>query len=244
MKKLAFVLAAGLAFAAEPDGLVLPPGFHATIVSEGLGPIRHLAVRPNGDLYISTPVDKQNKGAGIIALHLDGSHKADRVEHFGTVAGGTGIRFYKDALYAASGTAVYRFTFGGNAELLPKKDPDIIVDGIRDVHPGFARANVALAFDDKGNLYVALEAAGNLCTDPNLAQGAPAVGLKPCPDLVDRAGVWRFSANKIGQNFPPMASCGPRVSAISARSTGRPPTDIFMESCMAGITPIGCSRIW
>jgi glucose/arabinose dehydrogenase len=202
MQKLAFVLAAGLAFAAEPDGLVLPPGFHATIVSEGLGPIRHLAVRPNGDLYISTPVDKQNKGGGIIALHLDASHKADRVEHFGTVAGGTGIRFYKDALYAASGAAVYRFAFGGNGELLPKQDPDIIVDGIRDVHPGFARANVALAFDDKGNLYVALEAAGNLCTDPNVAQGAPAVGLKPCPDLVDRAGVWRFSANKIGQKFP------------------------------------------
>ena len=48
MKKL--VLAAGLAFAAEPDGLVLPPGFHASVVSGGLGPTRHLAVRPNGDL--------------------------------------------------------------------------------------------------------------------------------------------------------------------------------------------------
>src|SRR5258708_4114267 len=106
MKKFALVLAAGLAFAAEPDGLVLPRGFHASIGSEGLGPIRHLAVRPNGDLYISTPVDRQNKGAGIIALHMDVNHKADRVEHFGSVAGGTGLRFYKGALYAASGTGV------------------------------------------------------------------------------------------------------------------------------------------
>src|SRR5262249_6054867 len=63
-------------------------------------------------------------------------------------------------------------------------------------------ANVALAFDDKGNLYVALEASDNLCLDKNVPQGAPAKGLKPCPDLAQRAGVWRFNANKSGQKFP------------------------------------------
>jgi glucose/arabinose dehydrogenase len=202
MKKIVFALVAGLAFGAEPDGLVLPQGFHATVVSEALGPIRHLAVRPNGDLYVSTAVDRQNKGAGIMAIHMDANHKAGQVEHFGAVAGGTGIRFYKDALYAASATAVYRFTFDSKDSLLPRKDPDIILDGMPADHPGFARANVALAFDDKGNLYVALEANANLCTDPNVAQNAPAVGLKPCPDLTQRAGVWRFSAGKIGQKFP------------------------------------------
>jgi len=202
MKKLLFVLAAGFAFAGEPDGLILPSGFHANVVSEGLGPIRHLAVRPNGDLYISTPVDRQNKGDGIIAVHLDANHTADHVEHFGGVTGGTGIRFYKGSLYAASATAVYRFTFADNGALLPRKDPDIIVDGMPAEHPGFARANVALAFDDKDHLYVALEASANLCTDPKVEQGAPPVGLKPCPDLGRRAGVWRFNANKTGQRFP------------------------------------------
>ena len=202
MRKLVLLLTAGLAFAAEPDGLVLPSGFHASIVSEGLGPIRHLAVRPNGDIYLSTAVDKQNKGDGIIALRLDANHKADRVEHFGNVAGGTGIRFHKGALYAASATGVYRFTFHDDRALIPGSDPEIIVEGMPAAHPGFARANVALAFDDNENLYVALEASANLCTDPNLPQGAPAVGLKPCPDLAQRAGVWRFSSNKIGQKFP------------------------------------------
>jgi glucose/arabinose dehydrogenase len=202
MKTLVFLLAAGLAFAAEPDGLVLPAGFHAGIISEGLGRIRHLAVRSNGDLYISTAVDKQNKGDGIIAVHMDANHKADRVEHFGAVAGGTGIRFYKGALYAASATSIYRFTFDGDSSLLPGKDPEVIVEGMPAEHPGFARANVALAFDPKGNLYVALEASANLCTDNNQAQGAPARGLKPCPDLARRAGVWRFNASKIGQKFP------------------------------------------
>src|SRR5689334_11668154 len=87
------VLAAWAAGAAdEPDGLRLPAGFHARVVAEALGPIRHLAVRSNGDIYVSTLKDAQGKGGGIIALHLDTGYKADQVEHFGT-ADGTGIRF-------------------------------------------------------------------------------------------------------------------------------------------------------
>src|SRR4051794_24145382 len=100
----------------EPDGLRLPPGFHATVVAEGVGAIRHLAVRANGDIYISTPRDQQGngKGAGIIALHLDSSHKVDQTRPFGVVDGGTGIRFYNGALYASSPSTIYRFTFSGN----------------------------------------------------------------------------------------------------------------------------------
>ena len=197
-----FVAAAGFGLAEQPDGLSLPPGFHANVVTEGLGPVRHLAVRENGDIYVSTPVDRQNKGAGIIALHLDANHKAVQVEHFGSVDGGTAIRFYKGALYAASPSAVYRFTFNGTSELVPAKAPEVIVDGMPEAHPGFNRANVALAFDGKGSLFVALEASANLCTEPNTPAGAPPVGLKPCPDLGTRAGVWRFSAVKAGQKFP------------------------------------------
>lgn len=52
---LVFVLALGLAHAEEPDGLTLPSGFHASVVAEGLGQVRHLAVRENGDIYLSTP---------------------------------------------------------------------------------------------------------------------------------------------------------------------------------------------
>ncbi|HLG97008.1 MAG TPA: PQQ-dependent sugar dehydrogenase [Bryobacteraceae bacterium] len=199
---LLFVSAITLALAEEPDGLILPPGFHASVVAEDLGAVRHLTVRENGDIYVSTAVDKQNSGSGIIALHLDPSHHSAQVEHFGSVAGGTGIRFYKGALYAASASAIYRFRFSGSDALVPGKDPDIIVDGLPAAHPGFNRANIALAFDAKGNMFVALEASANLCTAPDTPEGAPPVGLKPCPDLGTRAGVWRFSANKIGQKFP------------------------------------------
>lgn len=197
-----YALTAGLVLGAEPDGLILQPNFHASVVAEGLGPIRHLTVRVNGDIYVSTPVDKQNSGSGIVALHLDSNHKAVQIEHFGTVAGGTAIRFYKGALYAASPSAIYRFTFGKRGDLLPGNDPEIVVEGMPAEHPGFNRANVALAFDGKGGLFVALEASANLCSAPNSPEGTPPAGLKPCPDLATRAGVWRFQTDKIGQKFP------------------------------------------
>jgi glucose/arabinose dehydrogenase len=188
----------------EPDGLRLLPGFHATVVAEGLGAIRHLAIRGNGgngDIYISTLKDQQGNGGGIIALHLDSAHKADQVQRFGSVDGGTGIRFYNGALYAASSSGVYRFTFTGDA-LIPGKEPDLIISGMPATHPGFNRTNRPIAFDGKGNLFVALDASANLCVEPNTPAGAKPVGLKPCPDLGTRAGVWRFSANKIDQRFP------------------------------------------
>ena len=36
----------------ENGGLVMPDGFGAIIVSEGVGPSRHLAVKNNGDIYV------------------------------------------------------------------------------------------------------------------------------------------------------------------------------------------------
>src|SRR5579884_1242895 len=187
----------------EPDGLRLPVGFHATVVAEALGRIRHMAGRANGDIYISTPRDQQGngKGAGIIAVRLDAGHKAAQVQHFGSVDGGTGIRFYNGSLYASSPSAIYRFTFNGD-ELVPSKEPEIIVDGMPSTHPGFNRVNRPIAFDGKGNLFVALDASANLCLDPNTPKEAPPVGLTPCPDLGTRSGVWRFSATKAGQRFP------------------------------------------
>src|ERR1044071_9421451 len=33
-------------------GLQLPPGFCAMLVVDGIGPARHIAVAPNGDIYV------------------------------------------------------------------------------------------------------------------------------------------------------------------------------------------------
>src|SRR5690348_273055 len=191
-------LASWLALAEEPDGLTLPPGFHATVVAEGLGPtVRHLAVRQNGDVYVST------LSGGIIVLHLDANHKSDLVQHFSAVEGGTGIGFYDGALYATTGSRVYRFTFSSSNELVPESKPEVIVDGMPETHPGFRRANRPLAFDGKGDLFISLDDGVNdFCVKPDTPDGAPPVEVKPCPYLVNRAGIWRFHANKVGQKFP------------------------------------------
>ena len=213
MKTLVAILIASwtVAFspAEEPDGLILPSGFHASVVAEALGPIRHLAVRSNGTIYVSTPRNQEARASGIIAIHLDANHHADQTQHFGSVDGGTGIRFHNDRLYASTPAGVYRFTFRGN-ELVPSSEPELIVDGMPTAHPGFNRVNRPIAFDGKGNLFVALDAAANLCTAqtlpppgrPQPSATTPPVGLRPCPDLGTRAGVWRFNANKVDQKFP------------------------------------------
>ena len=203
-----FILALGLTLADEPTDLTLPQGFHATVVAESLGPVRHLAVRENGDIYVST-LDK-----GIFALHLDANHKADRIEHFGAVGGGTGILFYQGDLYATTATGVFRFTFSNNKELVPERIPQNIVEGMPVRDSGFNRENRSLAADGKGDLFVGLGGSANLCVArnspaaappgaaPNTPSAAAPVGLKPCPDLAARSGVWRFSADKRNQQFP------------------------------------------
>ena len=49
---------------ANNGGLKLPPGFCALVVADNVGTARHMAVAPNGDLYVAL----QGKG-GVAALH-------------------------------------------------------------------------------------------------------------------------------------------------------------------------------
>ncbi len=198
---LAFV---NRAQAAEPDNLTLPPGFHATIVADGLGPfVRHLAFRDKETLYIST--ERQTKdaaNAGILALHLNAQGAADRVEHFSQIDNGTGIAFHNGALYAASADSIYRFRFSGN-ELVPTQAPDKIVKNVPSRTP--------IVFDDAGRLYLAVGGGGNFCVPEGASEGIgpvsrlppgyKPVGPMPCPALSKRAGVWRYNLSKPEMDF-------------------------------------------
>lgn len=196
---LLLTIAATPALADKSAGLMLPPGFHATVVADGLGGgARHVAVRSNGDIYISTRRERDDaSSAGVIALKLDRNHKVVETEHFSTIDGGTGMRLYKGALYVASKTTLYHFKFKGN-ELVPSTAPDVIVDDM----PSTGHTNIGIGFDGKGGLYLSVAGEGNICTDPNTPKGQRPVGLNPCPSLTGRAGVWRFDAEKTNQKFP------------------------------------------
>lgn len=195
LKRLLFAIPLFLtasAYGQEPDGLVLPPGFHATVVAEGLGPLRHLAVRSNGDIYASTGGENA-KPEALVAIELGAGGTATRVVHFSNVNGGTGIRLYHGMLYAASDTAIYRFRFR-DSSLLPDGDPETVISG-------FPRSGThALAFDDSGHLFVSLGAKSNTCSSKPTPQSHP-IGQKPCPDLTNGGGIWRFSAERVGQSF-------------------------------------------
>lgn len=187
------MLAAIPAFAAEPDGLILPKGFHAQVVAEGLGPIRHMALRGN-DIYVSTRHGATQPSVGIIALRLGPDHKPLQTAHFSSIDQGTGIAVQNGALYAASGTGVAKFAL--DDMLVPTAAPDIIVDGL-------AATNHPIAFDGKGGLYVGIDGGGGAanCPDPANPKDAKPKGLKPCPILETRGGVWKFDAGKPAQKL-------------------------------------------
>ena len=182
------------ALADEPDGLVLPQGFHASVVADGLTGIRHMAIRGNGDIYVSTRRGRDQPPSGIIALHLGPDYKAATAQHFGSIDGGTGIRIYHDTLYAASNTGVYRIALGD--ALVPTAQPELLVDGL-------AATNHPLALDGQGNLFVSIDGGGGAsnCPDPATPKDAKPVGLKPCPLLATRGGIWRFDDSKPGQTL-------------------------------------------
>jgi glucose/arabinose dehydrogenase len=197
------VLIAGFTFAAaapaaDNDGLILPPGFHATVVHEGVGFARHIAIRDNGDLYVATrqpPFGRQDPAmsVGIVALRdTNADGKADIVEHFGEVKG-TGVQFYKGMLYASDEVAVYRFRFAGN-ELVPTAAPETVIGGFVQERQ---HADKPFAFDGKGHIYVNVGAPANACQEKDRTPGSP--GQQPCSLLERYGGIWQFNADRTGQ---------------------------------------------
>ena len=139
---------------------------------------------------MSRPATARPALDGIVALRLGPDHKVLQTDHIAGIDQGTGIKIYKNYLYAANGTGVVRIAL--DDMLVPTGAPETIVDGL-------AATNHPIAFDGKGNLYVSIDGGGgaNNCPDPNGPKGKP-VGLKPCPLLETRGGVWRFDDSKPG----------------------------------------------
>ena len=81
---------------ADNAGLKLPQGFGALKVTDGLGEARHLAVTPQGDIYVK--LSSLKNGKGIYFLHdANGDGKIDTKTGFGSYTG-TGM-FIKMDIY-------------------------------------------------------------------------------------------------------------------------------------------------
>jgi glucose/arabinose dehydrogenase len=180
--------------ACDPDngGLKLPPGFCALVVANDLGAARHMAVAPNGDLYVSLMTGR-GQPPGVVALRdTNGDGKMDVTERFGDKST-TGIALHNDFLYVATTTSVERYKMT-KGELKPSAAAEIVAS---DLPLGRPHQDKGIAFDGKGSLYVNFGAPSNACQPQDRRPKVP--GQDPCPLLEKQGGIWKFDENKLGQ---------------------------------------------
>jgi glucose/arabinose dehydrogenase len=180
--------AAALPACAPDNGdITLPSGFCAMVAADGVGTARHMAVAPNGDLYVAL------QRGGVAALHdADGDGKFEVVEKFGTEST-TGVVLHNGYLYVAHPTDVQRYKMTAGT-LKPTGEPETIVTGLP---PEQQHRDKGLTFDGRGSLYINVGAPSNACQQPDRQKGVK--GVDPCPILEKHGGVWKFDENKLGQ---------------------------------------------
>jgi glucose/arabinose dehydrogenase len=191
----AMALSGGLAAASSCDtdsgGITLPAGFCALIAADGLGTARHIAVAPNGDVFVA--LQGGGERGGVVALRdTHGDGKFDMKEHFGQ-GSLTGIAVRNGYLYVAGINTVQRYKMTPG-QLKPAGEAETIVTGL----PGVAQhGDKGIAFDGKGSLYVNVGAPSNACQTRDRQAKSP--GQDPCPILEKNGGIWKFDENKLGQ---------------------------------------------
>ncbi|MDB5022993.1 MAG: sorbosone dehydrogenase [Mucilaginibacter sp.] len=173
-------------------GLTLPAGFTAGIIADNIGGARHIAVTPQGEIYVK--LKGPEKGKGILLLHQNGG-KAEIKTGFGNF-GGTGIALKNGYLYASSDEEVFRYKLNANNEVISPDKPEKIVTGLLSRGEHEAKA---ITLDNAGHLYVNIGAYSNSCQVKDRQKGSP--GRKGCPILDSAGGIWQFSASKPNQHY-------------------------------------------
>jgi len=181
-------------------GITLPGGFEAVVVTDSIGPARHLAVNDNGDIYVKLRFSA--KGGNVALRDTDNDGKADIIQHFGSYKDvgslANGMRIHKGYLYYSSSLAIYRSKLTPG-KLIPESEMETV---LTDDHEHGAHWHITkpVSFDDKGFMYVPFGTPSNNCMDmANTPGGKPGQpGIFPCPELEQHAGIWRFDANKTG----------------------------------------------
>jgi glucose/arabinose dehydrogenase len=185
--------AAGLP-SCDPDngGLKFPDGFCALVIADDVGTARHLAIAPNGDVFVALQ-EGRGKPLGVAALRdTNGDGKMDTVERFGDKST-TGIEFRNGYLYISTIGSVERYKWTAG-QLKPAAAAEVVVADLPITRP---HQDKGIAFDGKGSLYVNVGAPSNACQPQDRRPKVP--GQDPCPLLETSGGIWKFDENKLGQ---------------------------------------------
>ena len=182
----------------DNGGLTLPDGFCASVVVDSIGQARHIAIADNDDIFVKT---RSEEGGIAVLRDTNGDFKTDTIERFSdmTPTGSgilweTGMAIHDGYIWASNTEAVYRWPMPENGDLVPEGEPEIVVSGFPEQQ---SHDSKSIAFDNNGYLYVNVGAPSNACQENSRTAGSP--GLDPCPQLERQAGIWRFSADSIGQ---------------------------------------------
>jgi len=178
----------------QDKALRLPAGFSAKIFADDVGRARHLAVTPQGNVFVK--LAKVNNGNGIVLLQdLDKDGLAEKRSGFSKIEG-TGIAVSRDFLYASSDEEVFRFGLDANGNIKNPEAPERIITGLINRRQHAAKA---ITLDNQGNIYVNIGAFSNACQEQDRTKGSK--GRMPCPVLDSAAGIWQFSASKRDQTY-------------------------------------------
>lgn len=176
----------------------LPQGFCAQLVTEGVPGARHIDVAPKGDIFVARGNRRENDqrvAGGITVLRdTDGDGRADERVDWGE-NGGNEVLLADGFVYFGSNDAVLRYRLEAGS-MQPAGPPDTLVGGLpaNGNHPA-----KSLALGPDGSLYMNIGSASNACMTETRTRESP--GMDPCPELGTRAGIWRFSADALGQTL-------------------------------------------
>jgi glucose/arabinose dehydrogenase len=177
-------------FIAPAQTLQLPTGFTTTIVAEGLGGARHIAVTKLGNVYVK--LSRLKDGKGIIYLKEKDGKFAQQLA-FGDYPG-TGICIKSNYLYASSNEDVYRYQLDKNGEVINPDKPEKIITGLLNHNRDNSKS---IVLDNNNNIYVNVGSYADACLIDPTSKKAP----YPCPILDSAGGIWQFKANKLNQQL-------------------------------------------
>lgn len=180
--------------ACAPDngGLKLPPGFCATLFADSLSAPRHIVVAPNGDVIVAIRSTQQVPGGVVVLRDANGDGKAEKREKFGSF-NATEVRLLGNYLYTENGKAILRYQLRAGS-MTPQGGPDTIVGGL----PSMGHEAKTFVIHN-GQLLVNQGSRTNSCQQKDRAKESP--GIDPCPELNERGGIWRYSAERKGQTL-------------------------------------------